>query len=204
MSKSSANSRLEAFCDGVFAIAITLLIIEIKVPEPEEIQSKQELWLALKHLTPSILAFILSFTIILITWVNHHGSLKYIPKTSPAFVYANGLLLLSVAFLPFPTGMLGEFITTEYASAAVVLFNSTLALQAFSWILIASTAIKGNLTIDDHATEVIKKDFQFGIFATILYSLCAIAAIWFPVTTALITSLTWVFWLIYGVSFKHD
>ena len=73
MSETNPNSRLEAFCDGVFAIALTLLIIDIKILPTIEINSNADFWLALKHIVPSVLAFVLSFTIILITWVNHHG-----------------------------------------------------------------------------------------------------------------------------------
>jgi len=95
MAESNPNSRLEAFCDGVFAIALTLLIIDIKIPSTEKINNTAEFWLALKHIAPSIFAFVLSFTIILITWVNHHNAVKLVHKTSNSFIYANGFLLLS-------------------------------------------------------------------------------------------------------------
>jgi TMEM175 potassium channel family protein len=75
------NTRLEAFCDGVFAIALTLLIIDIKIPSSEVIGTTREMWLALRHLTPSILAFVVSFAIILITWVNHHAAFKLVNKS---------------------------------------------------------------------------------------------------------------------------
>ena len=103
MAESNVNSRLEAFCDGVFAIAITLLIIEIKAPSSEEISTTNELWMALKHLLPSIFTFLLSFAIIFITWVNHHAVLKLVHKSSSSFLYANGFLLFTVAAFPFPT-----------------------------------------------------------------------------------------------------
>ena len=67
MADAHPNTRLEAFCDAVFAIALTLLIIDIKVPASEEIRTTRELWLALRHLGPSICAFVLSFAFILIT-----------------------------------------------------------------------------------------------------------------------------------------
>src|SRR5262245_36259840 len=102
------NARLEAFCDGVFAIAITLLIIDIRLPVTESIHSSHDFWTLLKHLGPNIFAFLLSFTVIFITWVNHHAILKLVHKSSPHFIYANGLLLLTVVIVPFPTSLLGE------------------------------------------------------------------------------------------------
>src|SRR4051812_30477109 len=102
MTETNSGSRLEAFCDGVFAIAITLLIIDIRIPSSEKINNTADLTQALKHIAPSIFAFILSFIIILITWVNHHNSLKLGNKISTLFIYANGFLLLTVVFMPFP------------------------------------------------------------------------------------------------------
>ena len=102
MTESSVNSRLEAFCDGVFAIAVTLLVIEIKAPSSESIHTTNDLWSSLQHLLPSIVAFLLSFVIIFITWVNHHAVLKLVHKSSSSFLYANGFLLLTVAVFPFP------------------------------------------------------------------------------------------------------
>jgi len=128
--------RLEAFCDGVFAIALTLLIIDVKIPSTEKINNTADFWLALKHMAPSIFAFGLSFTIILITWVNHHAGLKLVNKTSASFIYANGFLLLTVVFIPFPTSLMGEYILTDHASPVVILYDSTLALQAVGWILL--------------------------------------------------------------------
>ena len=90
---SNPNTRLEAFSDGVFAIALTLLVIELKVPV-NNIESSTDLWMGLRHMLPEIFAFVLSFAIVLITWVNHHNSIKLIAKSSPQFIYSNGVLLL--------------------------------------------------------------------------------------------------------------
>src|SRR5437870_91137 len=135
------NSRLEAFCDGVFAIALTLLIIDIKIPSTTEINSTAEFWIALKHITPSIFSFILSFAVILITWVNHHNGLKLVNKSNSTFYYANGFLLLTVVFIPFPTALLGEYLFTDHAAPAVVLYNAVLSLQSIGWILITATVL---------------------------------------------------------------
>ena len=77
MAEAHANSRLEAFCDGVFAVALTILVIDIKVPSGEAINSTSDLWKALQHILPSAIAFLLSFTIVFITWVRRQDSVRY-------------------------------------------------------------------------------------------------------------------------------
>ncbi|MBS1659274.1 MAG: DUF1211 domain-containing protein [Bacteroidetes bacterium] len=193
------NTRLETFCDGVFAIALTLLIIDIKIPSTREITNTAEFWLALYSITPSILAFILSFAIILITWVNHHAALRLITKSAPSFIYANGFLLLTVVFLPFPTSLLGEYVFTDHAAPAVILYDAVLALQSLSWIFIITAAIKNNLGKNEAALKTGLQNRRFGYFAFALYSFCAVVAIWFPLAVAIFTLLTWAFWLIWGI-----
>src|SRR5262245_64720305 len=105
---SNPNHRLETFCDAVFAIALTLLIIDVRIPATTVIGTSADLWLALEHLLPSVFAFILSFGIIFISWVNHHEALRLMERSSQRFIYANGVLLLGVVFVPFPTALLGE------------------------------------------------------------------------------------------------
>lgn len=204
MSETNPYARLEAFCDGVFAIALTLLIIDIKIPSTEKINTTADFWLALKHITPSVLAFILSFTIILITWVNHHNALKLGNRSSASFIYANGFLLFTVVVMPFPTSLLGEYILTDHAAPAVILYESTMALQAVGWILIVKAALKDHLGKSEKATLQIRKNGQFGYFAFALYTLCAIIAIWFPLPIAIITTITWIFWLIHGIRINHE
>ncbi len=204
MTETISNSRLEAFCDGVFAIALTLLIIDVKIPSTTEINNTADLWHALKHITPSIFAFLLSFCIILITWVNHHNHLKLIHRSCNSFLYANGFLLLTVVFIPFPTSLQGEYLLTDHAAPAVILYNAVLALQAIGWILISRTAVINHLGKSEKATRQINKNGSFGYFAFILYTLCAIIAFWFPLTVAIFTTATWIFWLIVGINMKHE
>jgi len=203
MTETTSGSRLEAFCDGVFAIAITLLIIDVKIPASEKIDSTADFVQALKHVAPSIFAFILSFIIILITWVNHHNALKLGNKISPLFIYANGFLLLTVVFMPFPSSLVGEHILTDHAAPAVVLYDATMALQAIGWVLMTQAALKDHLGKSEKATLQIRRNGQFGYFAFALYSLFAILAIWFPLAVAAITTITWIFWLVWGIRLKH-
>jgi len=204
MAEVNSNARLETFCDGVFAIALTLLIIDIKIPSATEINNTSDFWAALRHITPSIFTFVLSFTIILITWVNHHNGAKLVNKLSASFIYANGFLLLTVVFIPFPTSLMGEHLLTDHAAPAVVLYTSVLALQAIGWVLISRAALKNHLGKNEKSIAIIRQNGTYGFFAFILYSLCATMAFWFPLTVAIITTITWIFWLIMGINIKHE
>lgn len=204
MAETNANSRLEAFCDGVFAIALTLLIIEIKIPPSVKIDTTYDFWVALKQVAPSIFTFILSFTVILISWVNHHGILKLVNKSTGSFIYANGFLLLTVVFIPFPTALLGQYILTDHSAPAVILYDSTLAFQAIAWILMARVALKNHLNKDEKSALTMREGGKYGFFAFIIYSLCAILAIWFPHTIAFITTVIFIFWLMFGIQLKHE
>jgi uncharacterized membrane protein len=199
VAESNPNTRLETFCDGVFAIALTLLIIDIKIPASDSIGTTRDLWLAVRHLGPAIFAFVLSFAIILITWVNHHAVFKLVNKSSAAFIYANGFLLLTVVFMPFPTALMGEYLLTDHAAPAVVIYNSLTAVQALAWILVSGAALRNGLTRDDQSTSVMRESRQKGYFALPIYSLLALIAVWFPLAIAIVTTALWAYWLTVSV-----
>jgi uncharacterized membrane protein len=206
MAQDNPNIRLEAFCDGVFAIALTLLIIDIRLPSIENIHTTNDLWLALKYITPGILVFLLSFIVIFITWVNHHAALKLVHKTSAHFIYANGLLLLSVVFIPFPTSLVGEFILTDHAAPAVTLYCAVFGLQAISWMLMTRAALNpsGPLITNEKAINTGRDNLKRSYYAIALYTICAVAAFWFPLTIAIIVAFTWIIWLIIGINLKDE
>jgi uncharacterized membrane protein len=199
MADPHPNTRLEAFCDGVFAIALTLLVIDIKVPDSERIGGTRELWLALGHLAPSIFAFVLSFAIILITWVNHHASFKLVNRSSASFIYANGFLLLTVVIMPFPTALVGEYLLTDRAAPAVVIYDSVIAVQSVAWILVSGAALKTHLTRDDKSASLMRDNHRNGYLAFVVYSLLALIAIWFPLAIAIVTTMLWVYWLTFSL-----
>jgi uncharacterized membrane protein len=204
MTETLPNTRLEAFCDGVFAIALTLLIIDIKIPASEHIETTAGLWLALWRIAPSVFAFVLSFTIILITWVNHHASLKLVNRSTASFIYANGFLLLTVVFMPFPTSLLGEYLLTDHAAPAVILYVAVMAVQAIGWILITGTALGNDLCKNEKAIITLRENNRYGYFALGLYGLCGIIAFWFPLSIAIATTLIWIFWLVLSINLKHE
>jgi uncharacterized membrane protein len=125
------TERLEMFSDGVFAIAITLLIIEIGVPIVSSDESlSDELW----HLWPEIGAYILSFLTIGIYWANHNALFRLFVRTDHIFLMLNVLFLMCVAFLPFPTAVLGEYVDdAPERQAAVAFYTLGLLLPALGW-----------------------------------------------------------------------
>ncbi len=121
------TARLEAFSDGVFAIAITLLILEIHVPEFEEGHS---LWRQLFDLWPSYFGYLVSFSTIGIMWVNHHNIFKLMRRVDHWLLTINLALLLCVAFIPFPTAVLAEHIDQPDERAAVVFYAGVFLVTA--------------------------------------------------------------------------
>ena len=118
------TTRLETFSDGVFAIAATLLVLEIGV------SSDDELGHALLHIWPSYLAYITSFVTIGIIWMNHHHTVSLIARTDRTMLFINNLLLLTIAFLPFPTKLVGDYLRDPGEQAAALAYAGTLVVMA--------------------------------------------------------------------------
>src|SRR6185503_13494120 len=131
--------RLEAFSDGVFAIAITLLVLEIPVPSVEH----GELPDALLDQWPVYAAYVVSFAIIGIIWINHHSVFGYIERVDRGLLFLNLNLLLWVALIPWPTSLLAEYMqaggTDERAAALVYALTMTFMGASFGglWLYIA-------------------------------------------------------------------
>jgi uncharacterized membrane protein len=129
-----SKSRLEAFSDGVFAIAITLLVLDLRVPQNVPIGS---LWMALGRQWPSYFAFFVSFLIIGIIWMNHHALFDKVRVVDRTVLLANLLLLLSVSVIPFPTRLIAEFLPSHSdAKVAVAIYSMAMLSMALAngWI----------------------------------------------------------------------
>jgi uncharacterized membrane protein len=141
------TSRLEAFCDGVFAIAATLLVLELKVP-----QGQTDLARALLDQWPRYAAYVVSFATIGIIWVNHHTLLEHIRRVDRRFLYLNLNLLLWVAIVPFPTSVVDEYIKDEHAApAALVLYGAVALLIAIAFASLFFYATHDGRLVGDHA-----------------------------------------------------
>jgi len=195
MSENKSLARLEMFSDGVFAIAITLLILEIKVPPIDSIHSVNDLVNGLVHLWPSYFAFFYSFGGILIQWVVHHNTFNHLNKTSRPFLYTNGFLLLTIVFFPFPTALLAEYINTEYAMPAIVFYGIASVVNSLAWFLFIRSIDKPKRLLNDaFSPEEYNKLKTGNRFALIIYASTALLAIWFPYTALIINVALWVFW----------
>lgn len=115
------TARLEAFSDGVFAIAITILALELRLPHVEEVTASG-LAGAILDEWPSYFAFVLSFATILIMWINHHARMGLLERIDGLLMFGNGLLLMMVAALSFPTALVGEYLTGPAGRSAVVTY----------------------------------------------------------------------------------
>jgi uncharacterized membrane protein len=205
MAETNSNARLEAFSDGVFAIALTLLILDIKIPPSVTVTTAAELWRALRELAPSVFAFLLSFGVILITWVNHHNALGQVDRASYPFMYANGFFLLTVVVFPFPTALLGAYLFTDMAAPAVILYCAACGLQSVGWNLLTRTALRPRLLArDERAALAIRTSLRYSYFAFVLYAACAFVALWYPQVIALIITFIWIVWLVIGLKMKAE
>ncbi len=156
----SHTGRIEAFSDGVFAIAITLLIIEVGVPDVEHGESLGD---ALWRLWPSYSAYILSFITIGIYWVNHHAFFRLFHSTTHFFLMLNVWFLMAIAFLPFPTAVLGEYLKQdEHRDAAVTLYCIGLLLPAVGWFAVwIYGQYRGLLDDSLHPSYVWRSNLQY-------------------------------------------
>ena len=139
------TGRTEAFSDGVFAIAITLLILEVNVPET----AFDNLWQGIADQWPSYLAYATSFITIGGIWLAHHGIFRRLQYANQRLMVINLLLLMVVSFLPFPTKLMAEAIHQSDAERAAVIFYGATLLVISSLL----SALWGSVTLDRHLLQ---------------------------------------------------
>jgi TMEM175 potassium channel family protein len=145
------SGRVEAFSDAVFSIAATLLVLEIAVPE----SSFDDLWQGIVDQWPSYLAYATSFLTIGALWLAHHALVRRTRYADGVVVRINLVLLLVVAFLPFPTRLVAEAIdATEAERAAVLFYGATLFVVSALFAAIGRYALSRDLVLDEARAEV--------------------------------------------------
>jgi uncharacterized membrane protein len=183
--EGEGTERITAFSDGVFAIAITLLVLDLKLPELPEHLSNAELLQALLALSPKIFSYALSFLVVGFLWINHHRLFAPIRRYDQKLLWLNLFVLLFVAFLPFPTTVLGDY---GNRTPAIVLYALTFAMVSMAQVLVWAYATRGHRLVEpDLDPRLITYTTMRGV---------AVIAIWLgsiPIAfiSPVLASLTW-------------
>jgi uncharacterized membrane protein len=162
------KGRLEAFSDGVFAIIITIMVLELKVPHNPEI-------VALKPLAPVFLSYVLSFVYVGIYWNNHHHLLHSCGKATGPMLWANLHLLFWLSLLPFATGWTGE---NHFASAPTALYGFVLLMAALAYYVLQLTIISAHGP-DALLKKALGNDWK-GKLSPVAYVIAIPLAFWLP------------------------
>lgn len=170
--------RILLFSDAVFAIAITLMIIEIKPPHLQHGGTFWQAFMAFLKLTPIIMGTVLSFFLVGLFWFRHHDLMKHLANCDGKFVFLNLCLLLSVAFIPFSTAFVFE---NEPSPFPLLIYNMNYAIASLLYYRLCSHAFnpKNNLASSDVSSEVAKMKRET-IYSLGVYTLTTVLAFFTP------------------------
>ena len=186
------TGRLEAFSDGVFAVAITLLVLNIKIPGIDlplnKLPHDTDLWHRLGEEWPMLAAYVTSFATIGIMWLNHHRLFVHIKRINTVLVLLNLSLLLFIVFVPVPTALLAEYVELPDQHAAAIVYSGTFVLTACCFNLLWRYASYHNRLlgkdVDSRAIQAISRQYLFGP----LVYLIAFALAWVSTPATIIAS----------------
>jgi uncharacterized membrane protein len=174
--------RLETFSDGVFAIAATLLVLEFSV------SSGRNLGHQLVHLWPAYLAYATTFVTIGIIWMNHHHTVSLIDHTDRTMLFINNLLLLTIAFLPFPTKLVADYLHKDGEQAATLAYAATFVVMATLHQVWWQYARRNRRLIadgvSDAALRAVDRAYAPGI---VLYGIVLVLAFFSPLAAVFLT-----------------
>ena len=158
------TGRVEAFSDGVFAVAITLLVLNIKIPGLD--LSDDKLKQALVDELPTLAAYATSFATIGVMWLNHHRLFRHIKRNDTGLLLLNLLLLLVIVFIPVPTALVAEYLVHLNQHAAALLYSGTMVILAVCFNLLWRYASYHNRllgkNVDARAVKAISRQYWFG------------------------------------------
>ena len=176
------TGRLEAFSDGVFAIAVTLLVLDIAVSA----NAGHHLLRAITDLWPSYLAYVVSFSTIGAAWLAHNAITEYLDRADAAFVRLNLLLLLFVSFLPFPTRLLADYIgEVSPERVAATFYGISLLLTTTMLLVLWRYAVRARLVRPDLADEEIELLTQRLTPGLSAYLVLIVSGLFFPVVAVI-------------------
>jgi uncharacterized membrane protein len=176
------KGRFEAFSDGVFAFAITLLVLAFTVPMHGDVKwaTNAELTGELLKLWPNLIAYALSFAVIGLMWQNHHALFRTVARVDRKTVFLNLLLLGSTAFIPFATATLGAYPATH---AATFLYGVVLSMCSTSYNLMLWHLVRSNAFDDSVNTRYIRATVIAYRVGWLTYALATVVALFLPVVS---------------------
>ena len=188
----AGTTRLETFSDGVFAIAATLLVLEIAV----DTRNGGTLGSELLKIWPSYLAYVMSFLTIGVIWINHHQCVSLIARVDRPFLFINTLLLLVVSFIPFPTKLVAQYLQKPGEESAVLAYSATLLLMAVLYNIWWHYARRNRRLIGDRVADsslrAVDRAFDPGVPA---YGIVLAVAFVSPLASVIITLVLAAFYL---------
>ncbi len=192
----SDTGRLETFADGVIAIAITLLILEVKVPTARG----DQLAAAVVHAWPSYAGYAVSFLTIGVIWVNHHHMFKLIERTTHAFLVLNVVFLMTIAFLPWPTALVAEYIRDPAGRhvAAAVYGLTMVAIAVMFNVVWWYASNRGRLLIPGLDPTALARTARSYLLGPIVYGAAALVAPLNAFVSLSIYAALAVYWLLPG------
>jgi uncharacterized membrane protein len=189
------KNRLEAFSDGVFAVAITLLVLEIAVPDGDH------LWHQLGEEWPSFASFFVSFWVIGIIWVNHHGVIDHLKRADRGVLYLNLLVLMSVVLIPFATALMAQHLNSgddEHVAAAVYAASFVLMAISFGGLWEYITRHREKLGVELTDEEVRRRSLAFQI-GNPFYAIAVVVAFISPGAVLVIIGALAVYYMVAGM-----
>ncbi len=192
----SDTGRLETFADGVIAIAITLLILEVRVPRVPG----DQLAGAVVHAWPSYAGYVVSFLTIGVIWVNHHHMFRLIERTTHAFLMLNVVFLMTIAFLPWPTALVAEYVRDPAGrQVAAAVYGLTMVAIAVMFNLVWWYASKrGRLLVAGVDAKAIAATNRSYLLGPIVYGAAALVAPVNAFVSLSIYAALAVYWLLPG------
>lgn len=172
------KNRLEAFSDGVIAIVITLLVLEIHVPQLPESVSSHDLIRMLLSLAPNFVAYIISFLVCAVWWVSHHNFIHDLKQVNRPLLWANNLFLLWLVFIPFPTALLGQHPGQPVATAFYGIICSLTGCSF--WLMRRYASLHGELMKAEISDADRRHRVRVSMFSPLLYLVGAICSLALP------------------------
>jgi uncharacterized membrane protein len=178
------KDRLTAFSDGVVAVIITIMVLELKVPHGAD-------WAALLPVVPVFISYVLSFVYVAIYWNNHHHLLHTVSRVDGLILWANAHLLFWLSLTPFTTGWMGE---NHFARVPTALYGASLLLPAVAYWLLQKAIIRSQ---GEQSTlkRAIGRDFK-GKISPVLYAAAIVLAFASPLISLALYTLVALVWLV--------